>query len=276
MNLTRRCAAGLLLLACTLLPAFGQAGRGTLTGSVVDAQGGVLQGAQVTVDPGNASIVSDPAGQFTLTGLTAGEYTVTISYSGFTSSVLKVTVNAGQLARLSATLAVAENKQDINVYAGREGGELEAINRAYSADNIISVLPADVITSLPNANVADAIGRLASVTLEGAEGEGKDVQCPGTEPRLTNTTVDGVNIASAETVRQVKLDIIPADLVESVQINKTLQANMEGDGIGGSVDLRTKSAGDRPTVYLDSTGGYTPIIGGRPVYQFDGTLGKRF
>jgi len=49
---------------------------------------------------------------------------------------------------------------------------------------------------------------------------------------------------------------------------------MEGDGIGGSVDLRTKSASDRPTIYLDSTGGYTPIISGRPVYQFDGTLGK--
>jgi hypothetical protein len=85
-----------------------------------------------------------------------------------------------------------------------------------------------------------------------------------------------VNIASAETVRQATLDIIPADLVESVQINKTLQANMSGDGIGGSVDLRTKSAGERPTIALESTAGYTPIIGGRPVYQFDGTLGKRF
>jgi TonB-dependent receptor len=276
MHFKSRFAAGLLLLACTLLPAFGQAGRGTLTGSVVDAQGGVLQGAQVTVDPGKASLVSDRAGQFTFTGLAAGEYTVTISYSGFTSSVQKVTVNAGQLAHLSATLAVAENKQDVDVYAGREGGELEAMNRAFTADNIISVLPADVITSLPNANVADALGRLASVTLERDEGEGKYVQIRGTEPRLANTTVDGVNIASAETVRQVKLDVIPADLVESVQINKTLQANMEGDGIGGSVDLRTKSAQERPTVYFDSTGGYTPIIGGRTVYQFDGTLGKRF
>jgi TonB-dependent receptor len=177
---------------------------------------------------------------------------------------------------LSVVLEVAANKQEVQVYAGREGGELEAMNRTINADNIINVLPADVITSLPNANVADALGRLASVTLERDEGEGKYVQVRGTEPRLTNTTVDGVNIASAETVRQVKLDIIPADLVESVQINKTLQANMEGDGIGGSVDLRTKSAGDAPTVYLDSTGGYTPIIGGRPVYQFDGTLGKRF
>ncbi|MDP9038471.1 MAG: TonB-dependent receptor [Acidobacteriota bacterium] len=247
-----------------------------MTGSVVDAQGGVLQGAKVRVDPGGATVLSNQVGQFEITGLPAGDYTVTVTYSGFSDLAQKVTLTGGQSARLVASMTVASSRQDVQVYAGREGGELEAINRTFNADNIISVLPADVITSLPNANVADAIGRLASVSLERDEGEGKYVQIRGTEPRLTNTTIDGINIASAETVRQVKLDIIPADLVESVQINKTLQANMEGDGIGGSVDLRTKSAGDRPTIYLDSTGGYTPIIGGRPAYQFDGTLGKRF
>ena len=265
-----------LVFFAITLPALSQTGRGTLTGSVLDARGGVLQGAQITIDPGSASLVSDSTGQFAFTGLAAGQYTVTISYSGFDTSMQQVTIAGGQSARISATLTVAKNAQQVDVYTGREGGELEAVNRTFNADNIINVLPADVITSLPNANVADAIGRLASVTLERDEGEGKYVQVRGTEPRLTNTTIDGVNIASAETVRQVKLDIIPADLVESVQINKTLQANMEGDGIGGSVDLRTKSATDRPTIYLESTGGYTPIIGGRPVYQFDGTVGKRF
>ena len=265
-----------LVFFAITLPALSQTGRGTLTGSVLDARGGVLQGAQITIDPGSASLVSDSTGQFAFTGLAAGQYTVTISYSGFDTSTQQVTIAGGQSARISATLTVAKNAQQVDVYTGREGGELEAVNRTFNADNIINVLPADVITSLPNANVADAIGRLASVTLERDEGEGKYVQVRGTEPRLTNTTIDGVNIASAETVRQVKLDIIPADLVESVQINKTLQANMEGDGIGGSVDLRTKSATDRPTIYLESTGGYTPIIGGRPVYQFDGTVGKRF
>jgi TonB-dependent receptor len=236
----------------------------------------VLQGARIQVNPGGAMVLSDQVGQFEVSGLAPGSYTISVTYSGFSNYVQKVDVTAGGSVRVSATLTVAANKQDVKVYAGRQGGEIEAINRTFNADNIINVLPADVITSLPNANVADAIGRLPSVTLERDEGEGKYVQVRGTEPRLTNTTIDGVNIASAETVRQIKLDIIPADLVESVQINKTLQANMEGDGIGGSVDLRTKSASDSPTVYLDSTGGYTPIIGGRPVYQFDGTLGKRF
>jgi TonB-dependent receptor len=255
---------------------FCQTVRVTLTGSVTDAEGRTLQGAQVTVDPGNESAVSDAQGLFTLAALPNGEYTVTIKYSGFDTWTQTVTLSAGQPSHILAALKVATNKEAVQVYAGRQGGEIEAVNRTLTADNIINVLPADVITSLPNANVADAIGRLPSVTLERDEGEGKYVKVRGTEPRLTHTTLDGVTIASPETVRQIKLDLVPANLVESVQINKTLQANMEGDGIGGSVDLRTKSAEDRPTIYLESTGGYMPIIGGRPAYQFDGTLGKRF
>src|SRR6202041_2240075 len=109
--------------------------------------------------------------------------------------------------------------------------------------------PSEVIRSLPNANVADAIGRLPSVTLYRIEGEGVYIQVRGTEPRLTNVTVDGITIPAPEpTVRQVRLDVIPSQMVDAVQINKTLQANMDGNGIGGSVNLRTKTAGDQPTI----------------------------
>lgn len=273
----RRAVLAFLILLTPLTPrAYAQAGRGTVTGSVVDAQGVPLQGARISLDPGGASANSDATGQFTITGAPEGSCTVTVSYSGFANYSKAATVVAGQSSRFDATLSVASSSEQVQVYAGRQGGEIEAINRTFNADNIINVLPADVITSLPNANVADAIGRLPSVTLERDEGEGKYVQIRGTEPRLTHTTLNGVQIASPESVRQIKLDLIPADLVESVQINKTLQANLEGDGIGGSVDIRTKSAGDKPTAALEALGGYTPIIGGRSAYQFDGSLGKRF
>ncbi len=249
---------------------------GALAGTVTDVQNHVLQGAKVIAAPGGAQALSNQQGLYTLNGLAAGQYTVSIQYEGFDTLTQPVTISAGQTAQLNAALQITSNRQNVDVYAGRQGGEVEAVNRTINADNIINVLPADVIISLPNANVADAIGRLPGVTLERDEGEGKYVKVRGTEARLTHTTLDGITIASPETVRQIKLDLIPADLVESVQINKTLQANMEGDGIGGSVDLRTKSAEDRPTIFLESLGGYNPIIGGRPNYQFDGTVGKRF
>src|SRR6267154_2218682 len=115
------------------------------------------------------------------------------------------------------------------------------------------------------------------VTAERDEGEGKYVQVRGTEPRLTNTTIDGINVPSPESgVRQIKFDAIPADIVESVEINKTLQANMDGDGIGGSINLVTKTASERPTVALSGMGGYMPILGGRAQYETTGTVGQRF
>jgi outer membrane receptor for ferrienterochelin and colicin len=75
--------------------------------------------------------------------------------------------------------------------AERAQGEAEAFNIERTAENILQVLPAKVITSLPNTNIADAVGRLPSVTLERDEGEGKYVQIRGTEPRLSSVTVNG-------------------------------------------------------------------------------------
>src|SRR4029077_5987003 len=164
-----------------------------------------------------------------------------------------VDVVAGQVAGLDIKLEVASVNEQVLVTAERAAGEAEAINRERSADNIVQVPPADIIRSLPNANLADAIGRLPSVPLERDEGEGKYVQVRGTEPRLSNLTIDGVNVPSPESgVRQIKLDTLAADLVESVEINKTLQANMDGDGIGGSVNLRTKTAAERPMVMVSA------------------------
>src|SRR6266480_1808376 len=271
-----------LILAATMAGFFqgfanAQSARGGISGRVVDSVGAVLAGARIDIQPTGASAVTNGQGEFNISDLPAGEYSITVHYIGFSTYSTKVTVASGQFVRADATLKVAGKNEEIMVYAERAHGEAEAINEERTADNILQVLPADVITSLPNANVADAIGRLPSVTLERDEGEGKYVQIRGTEPRLSNLTIDGINVPSPEGgVRQVKLDTIPADLVESVEINKTLEANMDGDGIGGSVDLKTKMAGESPTLILDGLGGYTPIVNGRYVSQWDATVGQRF
>lgn len=265
------------LAALSVGVASAQGGKGSLHGRVMDASGGTLVGAQVTLEPKGISVVSDAQGQFFVRDLDAGNYTASISYVGFAPFKKEVVVNAGQTASLEAKLDVESVNLEVLVTADRAAGEAEEINRERSADNVVQVLASDVIRSLPNANMADALGRLPSVSIERDEGEGKYVQVRGTEPRLTNTTIDGVNVPSPESgVRQIKFDAIPADIVGSVEINKTLQANMDGDGIGGSINLVTKTAGERPTVSLSGMGGYMPILGGRPQYETAGTIGQRF
>ena len=142
---------------------------------------------------------------------------------------------------------------------------------------IVQVEPQGVIQSLPNTNIADAIGRLPGVSLERDEGEGKYVQIRGTEPRLNNLTINGVNVPSVEvSVRNVKMDAIPSNGIERIEVYKTLSASQDADGIGGTVNLVTPTPQDKPTYTVNGTAGYNPLQNGFWRGGFDGTFGKRW
>jgi hypothetical protein len=250
---------------------------GSVAGTVKDTAGAVLQGAQIVLQPTSVTVTSDTRGAYLIPNLKPGSYTVTISYIGFTAQTSPVTVIAGQATLLDATLTVSSTSQQVEVTADLEG-DAAAINEQRVSDNILDVQTDTQIQSLPNANIADALGRMPGVTLQRNEGEGQYVQIRGTEPRLSNTTIDGVIVPGPDPeVRQVDLDTIPADLVGSVAINKTLSANQDGDAIGGSVDLRIKQAtSDKPTLTVEGIDGYTPIDNGRKAFQIDSSAGFRF
>ncbi len=215
-------------------PMLGQVKNGKIEGRVTDSTGSVLQGAQVELQPGGVTGVSDSRGTFSLTDLEPGTYAVTVSYVGFSRYTSKVGVSAGQTTEVEAALTVASSCQEVTVTAAPENAVAEAVNIERSADNILQVLPAAVITSLPNATIANAAGRLPGVSLERDRGENKYIDVRGTAPELTNTTIDGVNTPSPEGgVRQVKLDTIPADLVAAVVViinNAADRATVEFEG----------------------------------------------
>lgn len=179
----------LAVLTCSvlwLMPLLAQEPRGMIMGNVTDAEQSILPGAQVELQPSGQSVVSNAQGQFTILNLAAGHYTLTISYVGFASFSKELDISAGQTVHVDAVLQIGMQNEVVTVRGERERGEVEAINIERTADNIIQVLPNEVITSLPNTNIADAVGRLPSVSLERDEGEGKYIQIRGTEPRLSS------------------------------------------------------------------------------------------
>ncbi len=277
----RKCYHYLLFLfLCTVFcasSAHAQTGKGTITGIAKDEANSALASALIEVQPLGRKVASDDQGQFRITDVPVGEYTLTASYVGFAPFSMAVKVEAGQTANVTAVLKVASVSDQVMVTAERLQGEAEAINIERMSDEIVQVLPSRVITSLPNTNIADAVGRLPSVSLERDEGEGKYVQIRGTEPRLSNVTINGVNVPSPETnVRNIKLDVVPSDLVERIEVFKTLAANQDADGIGGTVNLVTRTAGERPFYSLAGQGGYNPIQNGYGRGGVNGTIGRRF
>src|SRR5262249_10517612 len=173
--------------ATAAAPPPAEARAGTLTGRVSDSNGNPLPGARVHVASRGLDTPTDAAGRFTLTGLPAGTLKVEVTCLGFVPETRDVELAAGRGTQLDVRLQLDLHvSESVTVTASRSHGEVEAINEQETAQNIVNVLPADVITSLPNTNVADAVGRLPSVSLERDEGEGKYVQIRGTEPRLSN------------------------------------------------------------------------------------------
>src|SRR5215469_1486875 len=157
----RRFLSSLLFLAFMLSLLAAQERKGSITGRVKDPTQAVMQGARVELQPGGQTAVTDGQGLFTISGINPGQYKLNVSAIGFAPfSQTDVTVTGGAVANVDVVLQVEAHTEVVEVRAEREQGEVEALNRERTADNILQVLPAEVITSLPNTNIADAVGRM--------------------------------------------------------------------------------------------------------------------
>jgi TonB-dependent receptor len=277
----RNRAAVVVLVLCTHVLLYGQSQsqKASLTGHVTDVSQAVIRAARVVITPGNIVTTTNDSGTFAVTGLAPGTYAITITSRGFRPLTESVSVSAGQSQAVTAVLQVGSANQQVIVTArtGPEQTMVQAINEEITSANILNVMPSTEIVALPNANIADAVGRLPGVTLQRDEGEGVYVQVRGLDPRLTNVTIDGMTVPAPEVaISQVDLATIPANMVQSIELNKTLSANQDADGIGGSVNLVTKTAGVQPYFSAETTMGYTPIQNTRYIGKLDSTAGMRF
>ena len=272
--------SGLGLTAVAAMPNAGaQTAKASISGTVTDVSKAVIPEARVVVSPGNVATTTNATGNFTVANLTAGTYTLTLTAPGFTPHTEAVKLAAGQAQTLNFVLQVGSATEEVVVTAGSGPTQTmtQAVNAEITSANILNVLPESEIVALPNANIADAAGRMPGVTLQRDEGEGVYVQVRGLDPRLTNVTIDGVTVPAPEVaIRQVDLATIPDDMVASLELNKTLSANQDADGIGGSLNLVTKTAGTKPYAAIETTMGETPIENRRYMGKVDTTAGMRF
>ena len=235
-----------------------------VSGKVTDAgSGDFLPGANVVVDGTNFGASSDRAGNYTISGLAPGEYTLKVSYIGYSDYSAQVTVADANVTN-DIQLSVSYISMEAVNVSGLAQGQVKALNQQRSAGNIKNVVSSDMIEQFPDQNVADAIQRLPAVALETDHGEGRYVQIRGAEAQLNTTTLNGVRIPSPEdTERKVSLDVIPSFLLGGIELSKAITPDMDADAIGGAVNLITKNAFDYDgrTMSLKVAGGQRPMRG---------------
>src|SRR3984893_1632968 len=145
----------------------------------------------------------------------------------------------------------ATTLQTIVVSGIRASREL-SLARKREADSVMDVVSAEDIRKLPDKNVADAVQRVPGVNISSGSGgqggfsENDRVSIRGTNPSLTQTTVNGHSIATGDwyigdqtnTVgRSVSFTLLPAEIVGSVEVRKSSQADFIEGGTVGNVNI---------------------------------------
>jgi hypothetical protein len=259
----RRLLACLLGLSLTLA-AWAQAGDGSLSGHVTDTSGAPLRGARVTITSLNRDTATASDGSFHLGGIPAGTHTVHVSYLGLPSKDIPFSVVAGQSASVDAKLGDEVVQLAKFTVEGQRVGQARALNEQRASDNLKSIVSSDALGRFPDQNAAETLGRISGVSLARDQGEGRFISIRGVDPDLNNTQLNGVNIpASQEDSRSVNLDVFPADLLDSIEVVKAITPDMDGDAIGGSVNIKTQTAFSMPgrILRVAAEGQYNELTG---------------
>ena len=254
---------------------FAQA-TGGLTGRVIDnVTGNPLQGANVTIEGTAINTQTDRTGRFRLLRVPTGKQKVVISYLGYETATEDVTITAGLFTSLDSNLKTSIS-ETVEVSAPILDGQAKALNQQKEAVNITNIVSADQIGRFPDPNAAEATQRIPGITIERDQGEGRYIQVRGTEARLNSMMIDGERVPSPEgDIRAVALDVVPADLLEAIEVTKAPTADMDADSIGGSVNLVTKGAPTKTRVSLTAGFGYNRVAQDY-LQTFNGTIGRRF
>lgn len=270
----RLCAALLLLVPAA---AFAQR-SGSITGIVFDGTTKLpLSGAVVRIDGTAVSAATDRTGRFLLSGIPSGERQLVVSYVGHADERTTVKVTPAEALPVEISMSRTAFSETVQVSAEPiADGQAQALNEQRSAPNIINVVAADQIGQFPDPNAAEAASRIPGVSITRDQGEGRYILIRGTEARLNSVMIDGERIPSPEDTRQIMLDAVPADQLQSIQVSKAVTPDMDADSIGGAVNLITKQATSRPTMLFSMAGGFNQLQREYGQQQYNGTLGRRF
>ncbi len=221
-----------------------------LTGQVTDATGQApFEGAIIRIDETGQTTATNRFGQYRLINLEPGTYTVTVEYIGAPSVTQTIVIpEAG--ADLDFILGDDVAYEDNIIVVGTKAAQASALNQQRVSDALITVIDSDGLGNFPDTTVAESLSRAVGLSVETDQGEGRYVSIRGINTDLISSSINGVRTPSPEGRRGVLLDGVPSDLLDGIEVQKSLTPDVDADSIGGVINLKTLSAFDRKNQFF--------------------------
>ena len=187
----------------------------------------------------------------------------------FAHSASRVAVSAAMVAAFAAPAFAqdappAEEEEDAIVVSGFRQSLETAINLKRDSDVIAEAFSAEDIGKLPDVSIAETLGRLPGLAVQRVDGRAQSLSVRGLGPDYSTSLLNGRELVSSGDNRGVEYDQYPSELINQGVIYKTPYAGLIGQGLAGTVDLRTI----RPLSKSDRI----VALGGRLEFNEDGSL----
>ena len=163
-------------------------------------------------------------------------------------SLLTATVSASAVL-MSVNAYAQDNSEPVDeiVVTGIKSSLQRSLEVKRNADSMMEAITALDIGKFPDKNVAESLQRVTGVSINREFGEGERISIRGTDTNLTRTMLNGHAVASADwfildqvsASRSFNYLMLPSEIVSSVEVFKSPQADMDEGGIGGTVNVKT-------------------------------------
>lgn len=232
------CIISLMLINTAFLA--GNSGKGLITGKVSEeSTGESLIGATVMITGTTRGTVTDYDGNFRLTDLEPGTYSISISFVSFETLEFKdIEVKPGEVTTLNATLGESVTQlEEVKVVARssqRTETALQVMQR--KSAQVMDGISAQQIARLGDNDAAGALKRVTGVSVQ----DGKYVYVRGLSDRFMKVTLNGAEVPGLDpNYNTVQMDLFPSNLIESMTILKTYSPD-EPSFTSGLVNIKTK------------------------------------
>ncbi|MCF6269867.1 MAG: TonB-dependent receptor [Melioribacteraceae bacterium] len=255
---------------------YGQSGN--VIGVVKDAAtGDLLPGANVFIVGTSSGAATDIDGNFRISNVDVGSYILEVKYVGYKEKRDSITIVEDRSVFVEFELELDAFETEEVTVSAQASGQIAAINQQLNSNTIVNVISEEKIQELPDANAAEAIGRLSGVAIQRQGGEATKIVLRGLSSQYTAITVDGVRIPATDAdERGVDLSMISQGSLAGIELYKALTSDKDADAIAGSVNLVTKKAPTTRRLRFEGEGIYSGLDNSFNQYAISLKYGERF
>ncbi|HVN48334.1 MAG TPA: carboxypeptidase-like regulatory domain-containing protein, partial [Bacteroidota bacterium] len=253
-------------------------GQTLLRGTVVDSTtGDPLIGVNIVVQGTSLGAATDIDGQFRVAYLPARLVIIKASCVGYESKLTEVDFSKNKEIQIDIHMRPSVIQGEEVIVTAQMHGQIAAMNQQITSNTIINVVSEEKIKELPDANAAEAIGRLPGVAIVRNGGEASEVVLRGLSSKYSNITVDGVKIPATDAdTRDVDLSTMSQGSLAGIELYKTLTPDQDADAIAGTINLVTRKAPTERELRFDLMGDYNNLMNSAKQYDFQVRYGERF